>query len=112
MTREEIELFEDRLVEHGYKKITTCKVTQMDDFEYFKPFYCDDGESPIAYQIFFEFWDFTKYEDIPQEWDISLVILKGGLDRVDLKISSDWLIDIKKVEQIAEDFYEFCLRNI
>lgn len=116
MTREEIKLFEDRLVEHGYKKIYQCKATQSDDFEYYKAFYGYDDDYPIQYQIFFEFWDFEKYGDIPTGWSVSVTILpescKNDVGRRDFKLSVDWSTDIERVERVAQKFYEFLLENV
>lgn len=116
MTKEEIEKIEKRLEAKGYKKITQCKAQEHDDYEWYKAFYDivkdsdGDDEKVPKYQIFFQFWDFTKY-DAPFGWSISISIMPDScidnVGRRDLELSVDWASDIEKVEQVAESFYSF-----
>ena len=59
MLAEDIEKLEKTLEERGYKQIGCCKVTENDDYEWYKAFRDENGE--LKYQIFFEIWDFRKY---------------------------------------------------
>lgn len=110
MTKEQIIDFEEKLEDNGYRKITTCKVKQRDDFEYYKSF--NDKKGNHLYQIFFEFWDFTKFGDFNKGgWGLSVSILpescEDNVGRRDLALSTDWVDDIKRVEYTAERFYKF-----
>lgn len=114
MTYEQIKEFESKLEEKEYRKITQCKAEQTDDYEWYKAFYdYDKDEYHLKYQIFFCFWDFTKYrEDDPNfAWSVSIVIIPESchdqVGRRDLQLSVDWSTNIEKVETCAEEFYNF-----
>jgi hypothetical protein len=96
-----------RLEERGYKKLTSCKSKDRDDFEWFKAVKYKNGD--LKYQIFFEFWDFTKYGG--PDWGVSVTIMpesvKDSVGRRDLELSVDWSEDIDRVEKAAEGFYKF-----
>ena len=109
---------ESELEERGYRRITGCKAELRDDYEYYKAFYYpinDDGERMLKYQIFFEFWDFTKYgrADITPEngFSVSICIMpescRGEVGRRDLQLSVDWWDKVDKIEDLAENYYEF-----
>ena len=68
----------------------------------------------MKFQIFFEFWDWTKYrKDGPPdfEWSVSLCIMpescENDVGRRDLHISCDWVTNIDKVERVAAEYYDF-----
>ena len=107
MEYEEAEKFEKRLGEAGYKRITVCKATEKDDYEYYKAF--RDGER-VKYQIFFEFWDFGKYgvDDSPIRISVTVLpdSITGRVGRRDLKLSVNWVEKIDKIESLAAEFYE------
>lgn len=116
MTTEDKEKFEQGLAESGYKKIKQAKVEASDDYECYKAFYKDDpdAEYRLKYQIFFEFWDWTKYrKDGPPdfEWSVSLCIMpescENDVGRRDLHISCDWVTNVDKVERVAAEYYDF-----
>lgn len=116
MTTNDKEKFEQGLAERGYKKITQAKSEGRDDYEYYKAFYKDDedAEYRLKYQIFFEFWDWTKYrKDGPPgfEWSVSLCIMpescENDVGRRDLHICCDWVTNVDKVERVAAEYYDF-----
>jgi len=114
MTYKEIQTFESKLEERGYRKIKSAKAELTDDYEWYKAFYGSENEDyPIKYQIFFCFWDFTKYrEDDPNfHWSVSIIIIpescRDQVGRRDLHLSVNWSTNIEKVEICAENFYEF-----
>lgn len=114
MTYEEILKFEEQLEQKGYRKIKSAKAELTDDYEWYKAFYGSGNEDyPLKYQIFFCFWDFTKYREDDQNfaWSVSIVIIPESchnqVGRRDLHLSVDWSLNIEKVEICAEDFYEF-----
>ena len=111
MTYKEIQAFESKLEEKGYKKIKSAKAELTDDYEWYKPFYGSGNEYyPLKYQIFFCFWDFTKYRENDQ-WSVSIIIIPESchdqVGRRDLHLSVDWSTNIDKIEKCAEEFYEF-----
>ena len=107
MLTEDIEKLEKTLEERGYKQIGCCKVTENDDYEWYKAFRDENGE--LKYQIFFEIWDFRKYgaEHIGVSVTVMPDSVKDGVGRRDLKLSVTWTDDIERVEETAEKFYDF-----
>lgn len=121
MTQKELQEFEARLSSAGYKKIASCKATEIDDYEYYKAFYrdaanLDEGKSDrLKYQIFFEIWDFEKYQ-AGNGYSVSITIMpescRNNVGRRDLKLSVDWSTDIERVEKAAEEFYNLLVTKI
>jgi hypothetical protein len=121
MTLQELKDFESKLSSAGYKKITSCKATETDDYEYYKAFYRDavnldeDKSDRLKYQIFFEVWDFEKYQE-GNGYSVSITIMpescNDNVGRRDLKLSVDWSTDIERVEKAAEEFYNFLITKI
>ena len=108
MNQNELSVFENRLIDKGYKKIYSAKYDPDDDYEYYIPVR-DPETGDLKYQIFFEFWNFEKYKT-DAGWSVSLTIMPesvSGLGRRDLNISADWITDIEKVELLAMQFYNF-----
>ena len=120
MTAQELKEFETKLSSAGYKKITSCKATETDDYEYFKAFYTNDWkngewEKRLTYQIFFEIWDFEKYRE-GEGYLVSVTIMpescNNNVGRRDLKLSVDWNTNIERVEKAAEEFYHLLVTKI
>lgn len=120
-TAREIKEFETKLLSAGYKKITSCKATETDDYEYYKAFYRDavnldeDKEDRLKYQIFFQIWDFEQYMK-DAGYSVSITIMpescRNNVGRRDLKLSVDWSTDIERVEKAAEEFYNLLVTKI
>ena len=109
MTTEEKKDFENKLESYGYKKLYAAKSNTNDDFEWYKVF--RNSKSKLQYQIFFQFWDFSKYGyELNSPWSISIEIIPDVDGRQDLELSVDWFKDIERVEKIAEGFYKFIKR--
>lgn len=121
MTAQELKEFEAKLSSVGYKKITSCKATETDDYEYYKAFYRDavnldeDKEDRLKYQIFFQIWDFEQYMK-DAGYSVSITIMpescRNNVGRRDLKLSVDWSTDIERVEKAAEEFYNLLVTKI
>lgn len=121
MTAQELKEFEAKLSSVGYKKITSCKATETDDYEYYKAFYRDavnldeDKEDRLKYQIFFQIWDFEQYMK-DAGYSVSITIMpescRNNVGRRDLKLSVDWSTDIERVEKAAEEFYNLLITKI
>ena len=110
-TFEEIQSFEKDLESRGYRKITATKATANDEFEWYKPSYCENREEwELRYQIFFQFWNFEKYQK-GLGWSVSVMVMPestiNDVGRRDLELSVDWAMDIDRVERCAEKFYDF-----
>ena len=107
MLTEDIEKLEKALEERGYRKIAYCKANENDDYEWHKAFREENGD--LKYQIFFEIWDFRKYDG--EHIRVSVTVMpesvKDGVGRRDLKLSATWTGDIERVEETAEKFYDF-----
>lgn len=110
MSIEEKENLEAILKSKGYRKIESCKITHDDDYEWYKAFYDKDE---LLYQIFFEFWDWTKYGE--NHWGVSVTIspesCRNDVGRRDLALSVDWNQDVERMERLAKDFYEFITKH-
>lgn len=121
MTTRELKEFETKLCSAGYKKITSCKATETDDYEYYKAFYRDaitpdeDRSFRLKYQIFFQVWDFDKYYE-GNGYSVSVTIMpdscNNNVGRRDLKLSVDWITDIERVEKAAYEFYNLLITKI
>lgn len=111
MTKEVLDNFEKKLIEQGYKKITVAKVTHNDAYEYYKAFYNGDE---LKYHIFFEIWDFEKYQT-NAGYSVSVTIMpdsiKDYVGRRDLKLSTDYCLHISTVEKVASDFYDMIIKT-
>lgn len=111
MTKEVLDNFEKKLIEQGYKKITVAKVTSTDDYEYYKAFY--DGDE-LKYQIFFEIWNFEKYQP-DAGYSVSVTVIPDSIrnyvGRRDLKLSTDYCLRINTVEKVASDFYDMIIKT-
>lgn len=121
MTAQELKEFEAKLSSVGYKKITSCKATETDDYEYYKAFYRDavnldeDKEDRLKYQIFFQIWNFEQYMK-GAGYSVSITIMpescRNNVGRRDLKLSVDWSTDIERVEKAAEELYNLLVTKI
>ena len=119
MTKEQANKLEQELEERGYKKITQCKATENDDFEWYKafryPYLNANEEYELKYQLFFQFWDFEKYGYTGNDggWSVSIEIMpescKNNVGRRDVALSVDWSADVDKVEHFAERYYDFLI---
>ena len=111
MTKEELSKFENELIQHGYKKTSVGKATDRDDYEYYKAFY--DGEE-LKYQIFFEIWNFEKYQT-SAGYSVSVTIIPDSIrnyvGRRDLKLSTDYCTKPNIVEKVASDFYDMIIKT-
>lgn len=112
MTKEVLDNFEEKLIEHGYKKITVGKATSTDEYEYYKAFYDYDDE--LKYQIFFEIWNFEKYQP-NAGYGVSVTIIpdsvRNYVGRRDLKLSTDYCLYVKTVEKVASAFYDMIIKT-
>ena len=110
MSEKELKDFEEKLINHGYKKVTCGKVTYNDDYEYYKPFYDNDN---VKYQIFFEIWNFEKYQ-MGAGFSLSVTILPescvDNVGRRDLKLSTDYCDNIEIIEYVAYEFYKTIIK--
>ena len=111
MDIKQLQKFEKALAKRGYKRITSAKAEQSDDYEYYKAFKDEEGE--LKYQIFFEFWDWEQFR-IGDGYSVSVTIIpestKNNVGRRDLKLSVDWATNIVRVEICGEEFYNFIRR--
>lgn len=121
MTKEELETFEERLKENGYKKYNGYKES---DYTYYKHFgrgnnkYDDDRSN---YQIGFLVYDFSEYayrdnhlNDNPYSIQPIIMVSRVIDERVDLEVVSDDANkdDIERVESLAESFFKWVEQNI
>ena len=110
MTANELETLEKTLIERGYKKIKTCLYGE-EDYDVYKAFRDEEGE--LKYQIFYQVWEFERYQR-GAGYSTSVAIMPDSIidnvGRRDLELSTDYArsIDgIEKVEKIADAYYRF-----
>lgn len=120
MTKQELQTFEDRLQEMGYRKYPATMNNA--DYAWFKSF----GESKYKegrcnYQIAFSIYDFNPYIDRdvylrknPYSCSPSILLSRCIDERVDLEISSVNIdkTDIEHIEKLAQSFYKWVDKNI
>ena len=109
MTFEETKLFESQLLAKGYRYIHSGKAEYHDDYEYYKAYYVKTSDNrEVAYQIFFCFWNFEKYQP-GAGYSVSIIVMPDSctddVGRRDLHLSVDWFNDIERVEKCAASFY-------
>lgn len=121
MTREELETFEERLKENGYKKYNGYNES---DYTYYKSFGRGNNkydEDRSNYQIGFLVYDFSKYanrdnhfKDNPYSIQPIIMVSRVIDERVDLEVVSDDVnkYDIERVESLAESFFKWVEQNI
>ena len=118
MTKEELETFEERLKENGYKKYNGYRES---DYTYYKSFgrgnnkYDDDR---CNYIIGFLVYDFSEYahrdnylKDNPYSIHPIIKVSRVIDERVDLDVVSDD-VNIEMVESLAESFFKWVEDNI
>lgn len=120
MTKQELETFEERLKENGYKKYNGYKGS---DYTYYKSFgrgnnkYDDDRSN---YLIGFLVYDFSEYanrdnhlKDNPYSIHPIIMVSRVIDERVDLDVVLDVKKDdIERVESLAESFFKWVEDNI
>lgn len=120
MTKQELETFEERLKENGYKITMGYKGS---DYTYYKSFgrgnnkYDDDRS---IYLIGFLVYDFSEYangdnhlKDNPYSIHPIIMVSRVIDERVDLDVVLDVKKDdIERVESLAESFFKWVEQNI
>lgn len=116
MSKEELDIFEDKLSKAGYKRHTVA-LSAHEDWGWFKSFFEEDGtsdddeEKKRKTMIEFRVWDFGKYKtEDPyiknNPYSIDTLIIDGDSSyRIDLEITSP-KFDIKTTESLAHALHE------
>ena len=120
MTKQELQTFEDRLQEMGYRKYPATMNSA--DYAWFKSFgKSEHAENRSNYQIAFSIYDFSPYvnrveslRENPYNCTPSMLLSRCIDERVDLEISSINIdkTDIESIEKLAQSFYEWADKNI
>ena len=118
MTKQELELFEKRLQERGYKK---CSAHNSADYAWYKSF----GKSVRTkyrsnYQIAFSIYDFSPYVDRdctlaknPYRCHPTILLSRTVNERVDVDFTTQYYrTDIDKIESLAESFLQWAEKNV
>jgi hypothetical protein len=105
MTKEELDKFEKELQSKGYEKAHNSAY-----HSWYKKFTVKENKN--AYQICFDFWDFSPYTkeddyltDFP--YSVSSTITVNGAD-----LEIDYTNNIDEIEQLAESFFKWVEDNI
>jgi hypothetical protein len=120
MTKQELETFEERLKENGYKKYNGYKES---DYTYYKSFGIGNNkydEYRSNYLIGFLVYDFSEYahrddflKDSPYSIHPIIMVSRVVDERVDLDVVLDVnKDDIERVESLAESFFKWVEDNI
>ena len=118
MTKQELEQFEIKLQERGYKKYPSYNSAK---YAWYKAF----GESKIdedrsCYQIGFSIYDYTPYIDRdsslaknPYSCQPAILLSRTINERVDMDLVTQcYRTDIDKVESLAESFLQWAEKNV
>ena len=118
MTKEELETFEERLKENGYKKYNGYNNS---DYTYYKSFGKENNkydEDRSNYIIGFLVYDFSEYAHRDNHLKVNpysihpIIKVSRVIDeRVDLDVVSDD-VNIERVESLAESFFKWVEDNI
>lgn len=120
MTKQELQIFEDRLQEMGYRKYPATMNNA--DYAWFKSF----GKSKYKegrsnYQVAFSIYDFSPYayrdENLrknPYRCSPSILLSRCIDERVDLEVGSLNIdkTNIEHIEKLAQSFYEWADKNV
>lgn len=122
MLAEQFKKLENNLISLNYKKITNACYGQSqysEDYDYYIAIRDDEGN--LLYQIFYRVWDYTTerhhyvYDRVfPHLYGVEIAIMPSSNSRSDLcYIPVDFtdIDSIKKYEEVAKNFYKFCLDN-
>ena len=120
MTKQELQTFEDRLQEMGYRKYPA--MMNNADYAWFKSFgKSKHEEDRCNYQIAFSIYDFSPYayrddslRKNPYSCTPSILLSRCIEERVDLEISSINIdkTNIEYIEKLAQSFYEWADKNV
>ena len=121
MTKQELQIFEDRLQEMGYRKYPATMNNA--DYAWFKSFgKSKHEEGRCNYQVAFSIWDFSPYAERdtslkknPYSASAAILLNRCINERVDVEISSvndDRYKSIDYIERIAESFYNWAEKEI
>lgn len=122
MTKEEFKSFEEKLVDHGYRKYDGQLTNE--DFYYCKRFGKGQNkhdEDKSNYRILFRVWDFSKYDDRDKMCAINLVQIAPMImvsrvidERLDLDLHRETIkeTDIDQIESLAESFFAWVEQNV
>ena len=115
MTTEEYLQWEKEAIERGYKKYSTTSSTN--DYSYFKTIgKNDDG---YKYMIEWRVWDWHKYidreqhlKDNPYSLEVNIIPDSCKYDmRLDFLIGEPLKFGFDKIEEIAEHFHQFLVKE-
>lgn len=103
MTKEELNTFEDKLANSGYKKYDYNKTSQRTKYEWMKTI--DDVI------VCFRLWDFTQFA-IEKLYDFDVCFVDSlEYTRADLILTNP-VLDIEYVERIASAYRKFNIDNV
>lgn len=113
MKSEEFIELKNKLGDKGYRYTNAILGA---DYSYYKPFgkysnpYDDEGRP--CYQIFFEVWDFTRYNDPHRQYgvDVMVDVSRTVEESVGLRIPYKGQ-PISYFENKAESFYQWVIKN-
>ena len=118
MKRKNLEKFEKTLEENEYK-ITNRHLID-ENYYWYKPFHKEDNvweEDRAGYQIFFKIYDFSQFSypnsTLEDNIVISILIMvsRTVAERLDLEMSYDKNMNISDIENKAESFYKWVLKE-
>lgn len=120
MTKQELQTFEDRLQEMGYRKYPAT--INNADYAWFKSFgKSKQEEGRCNYQVAFSIYDFSPYayrddnlRNNPYSCTSTILLSRCIDERVDLEISSINIdrTNIEHIEKLAQSFYEWADKNV
>ena len=115
MTIEEYHQWENEAIERGYKKYNTT--SSSNEYSYFKTIGRED--EGYKYMIEWRVWDLRKYMDRdpmlkerPYSLDVNIIPDScGNSMRLDMLIGEPLVFGFDKIEEIAEHYYQFLIKE-
>lgn len=115
MKTKEYMKWEKEAVERGYKKYNTTSSTN--DYSYFKTVGKEDGR--YKYMIEWRVWSWLKYADrdpslVDRPYSLEVNIMPDSCKndmRLDFLIGEPLKFGFDKIEEIAEHFYQFLVKD-
>lgn len=108
MTKNELEIFKNKLVEQGYKYSNNLRIPYFWKNIVSRP--DSDGDMCAVVMITYDIYDFSKYEyDEQYQYSYRPTIILCDYD--DLKLTTPKL-SIKELEEFAVKFFDFVEQNI
>ena len=108
MTKNELEIFKNKLVEQGYKYSNNLRIPYFWKNIISRPY--SDGDIRAVVMITYDIYDYSQYEQ-DEQYQYSYLPAITICDYDDFKLTAPKL-SIKELEEFAIKFFDFVEQNI